>query len=448
MTLKTRVIFEVINTETGEIISRDELLTLDVERPSTIDDIGLNATAQHQLAQNTADKMIEMQGPLINSYTTCPRCEHKVIKKGKTSCDVHAMTTDHSIDIQKYRCPKCDWTSSDSIKTMYGTDTHTSLTKLQAELGCNYSYRKVVSILELMSSGHTRPVNNKERIKRVLSEVGAHIGEYHRTEILQEELIETSAELIIHVDGAHVATQEKSKRSFEVMTGTIYKPEDVQFLTQDKNVITKKTCVASAKDDSQETMKQMLLNAAKRAGMTKKTKVTGFSDGAANCKSVIKVLKKHCGEFESILDWFHISMKFQGIAPLLPENLRQELSSAKWKLWHGLPQDCIDKIDMLSTKIEDEKLKNRAMRFKNYIENNTEILVNYEERKSKHLPFTSQVAESTVENLVNSRCRQTKKMQWLREGTHALLQVKCAHYCNSFNKIWEYVMPKLTQKYA
>jgi len=64
MTLKTRVIFEVINTETGEIISRDELITLDIERPSTIDDLGLNATAQHQLAQNTADKMIEMQGPL------------------------------------------------------------------------------------------------------------------------------------------------------------------------------------------------------------------------------------------------------------------------------------------------------------------------------------------------------------------------------------------------
>jgi hypothetical protein len=75
-------------------------------------------------------------------------------------------------------------------------------------------------------------------------------------------------------------------------------------------------------------MKQMLINAAKRAGMTKNTKVTGFSDGAANCKSVIKVLKKHCGEFESILDWFHISMKFQGIVPLLPEDLRQELISA------------------------------------------------------------------------------------------------------------------------
>jgi hypothetical protein len=184
-------------------------------------------------------------------------------------------------------------------------------------------------------------------------------------------------------------------------------------------------------------MKQMLLNAAKRAGMTKNTKVTGFSDGAENCRLVIKVLKKHCGEFESILDWFNISMKFQGVAPLLPEDLRQKLISAKWKLWHGLSQDCIDKLDMLSTQIEDEKLKDRAVRLKNYIENNTKILVNYEERKSKNLSFTSQVAKSMVENLVNSRCRQTKKMQWLREGTHALLQVKCAHYCNSFNKIWE-----------
>lgn len=127
MTLRTRIMFEVVNNATGEVMSRDELLSLNIERPSTIDAIGLNASTQHQLVQNTADKMIALQGPLINTYITCPKCQHKVIKKGKTSCDIHSLTTDHTIEIQKYRCPQCDWTSSDSIKTMYGTDTHTSL---------------------------------------------------------------------------------------------------------------------------------------------------------------------------------------------------------------------------------------------------------------------------------------------------------------------------------
>lgn len=163
------------------------------------------------------------------------------------------------------------------------------------------------------------------------------------------------------------------------------------------------------------------MNAAKRAGMTHTTKVTAFSDGAENCKSVVSTLKKHCGAFESILDWFHIGMKFKNIQLLLSDDLEEELSSVKWKLWHGDQEACFEKLDRLIDKIEDEKLKNRTIKLKNYLKNNRAILVNYDDRKNKNLPFTSQVAESTVENLVNSRCRQTRKMKWLREGPHSLL---------------------------
>ena len=96
-------------------------------------------------------------------------------------------------------------------------------------------------------------------------------------------------------------------------------------------------------------------------------------------------------------------------------------------------------------QIAEEKMKGKLIKLKHYLENNKDSLINYDERKNKQQPFTSHVAESTVENLVNSRCRQTGKMQWLREGTHALLQVKCAHYSKSFNKIWNFVKPRLIQ---
>jgi protein-arginine kinase activator protein McsA len=445
MRLKSRVIFEVVDEETEEIVSRDELLSLVVDRPSSIDDIGLNASTQHQLVQKTADKMIELQGPLIHSYQICPRCQHKVSKRGKTSCEIHSLTTDHVIEVQRFRCPECNWTSSDSIKNIYGTDTHTSLTKLQAELGCSYSYRKVVDILKLLSSGSVRPVNNKERIKRTLRDVGDIIGEYYNRETSETETPEEVGELIIHVDGAHVATQEKDKRSFEVMTGTIYKPEDVRAVNTNENIITQKTCIASAKDDNQETMKRMLLNAAKICGMTKKTNIIAFSDGASNCQSVINALSNHCGKLELILDWFHIGMKFKNILSILPDTMKEELESAKWKLWHGLKTDCFEKLDLLIDQIAEEKMKGKLIKLKHYLENNKDSLINYDERKNKQQPFTSHVAESTVENLVNSRYRQTGKMQWLREGTHALLQVKCAHYSRSFNKIWNFVKPRLIQ---
>jgi len=320
MKLKSRVMFEVVNVENGQVVSREEIISVDVSRPETIDQIGLETALQQELVQLTADKIIEQQGPLINQHITCPRCKNKVVKKGKTSCEIHSLNSEHTIEIQKYRCEKCNWSSSDSIKKMYGTDVHTSLTKIQAELGSNYSYRKVASILKLLSFEQERPVNNKERIKRVITKVGDIISTHNLENVT--DVNSPASELIIHVDGAHVASMEKNKRSFEVMTGTVYKPEDVKMINEKENIISNKICVASAKEDKQASMKTMLINAAKRAGMCDSTRITAFSDGAANCKSVIRSLSDHCLNLEVILDWFHIAMKFQNIIPALPEDLQ------------------------------------------------------------------------------------------------------------------------------
>ncbi len=72
-----------------------------------------------------------------------------------------------------------------------------------------------------------------------------------------------------------------------------------------------------------------------------------------------------------------------------------------------------------------------------YLVNNEDILVNYGEKKVNNLPFSSNIAEYTVENLVNSRYRQTGKMQWKREGAHALLQPKLvlSHMMDNRKKI-------------
>ena len=78
-----------------------------------------------------------------------------------------------------------------------------------------------------------------------------------------------------------------------------------------------------------------------------------------------------------------------------------------------------------------------------YLENNKDVLANYEERQNNKQPFSSNVAESTVENLVNSRYNQTGKMQWSRDGAHSLLQVRAADYSKSLHMIWNYVFSKI-----
>jgi ssDNA-binding Zn-finger/Zn-ribbon topoisomerase 1 len=440
MGLKCRVIFESYDELDRKVQSRDELISINIKKPETIDDIGLNYESQVVLIQSTLDKIIELQGPLINQYHDCPRCGKKVIKKGKGSCEVHAMSTEHKIKIQKYRCPDCDWTSSESIRAIYGTDVHTSLTKIQAELGSNHSFRKVVSILKMLSLDKKRAVNNKERIKRVVTAVGRAIEEYNLLD--SEEAQNGAANLIVHIDGAHISTQEQGKRSFEAMTSTIFRPEDVKPINDQDNIIEHKIVIASAREDQQESMKKMVINAAKRAGMTIAcTKVTGLSDGAANCKSIINALSAHCNKLETILDWFHISMKFQNI-PTLASIEQEELECAKWKLWHGLAKECFNKLTILINKTGDKKIKCKLQKLLEYLVNNEDILVNYGERKVSNLPFTSNIAESTVENLVNSRYRQTGKMQWKREGAHALLQLRAASYSNTLSKMWRYVFSK------
>ena len=105
--------------------------------------------------------------------------------------------------------------------------------------------------------------------------------------------------------------KDKGKRSFEALSAVVYRPESVQEIDKHHREITNKPCALSAKDDELATMKTFVLNAALKQGMTEESMVTALADGANNCWSVITSLKPHCKPLKSILDWFHIAMKFQ-----------------------------------------------------------------------------------------------------------------------------------------
>lgn len=76
-------------------------------------------------------------------------------------------------------------------------------------------------------------------------------------------------------------------------------------------------------------------------------------------------------------------------------------------------------------------------KLKLYIKNNTAKIVNYRERQKNGLVFTSNLAESTVESLINQRCKGQKHMRWSREGLDPLLQLRAAIGSNDWDKIWK-----------
>ena len=91
----------------------------------------------------------------------------------------------------------------------------------------------------------------------------------------------------------------------------------------------------------------------------------------------------------------------------------------------------------------DNLLSLKLSRLSTYISNNKDGIVNYEERKNKGLVFTSNLAESTVNTLINERQKGKQKMLWGREGAHNILQIRAAVRSNSWEDSWTKVQSNI-----
>ena len=103
-----------------------------------------------------------------------------------------------------------------------------------------------------------------------------------------------------------------------------------------------------------------------------------------------------------------------------------------------MPDKAIERLQSVCGSLkEDKKKQEKVQRLLIYIENNSKFVTNYQKRQDLGLIFTSQMAESTVERLINKRCKGQQHMRWSREGLHALLQVRAALNSNDWNDICE-----------
>ena len=127
-------------------------------------------------------------------------------------------------------------------------------------------------------------------------------------------------------------------------------------------------------------------------------------------------------------------MKIQNTA--LPEDLKPKLVQIKWHLWRGKTDNALKRLDSLINDCP-KIYKQRLEKLKTYIKNNTAKIVDYRERQNKGLIFTSNLAESTVESLINQRCKGQQHMRWARDGLDPLLQLRAAIGSNDWDKIWK-----------
>ena len=183
-------------------------------------------------------------------------------------------------------------------------------------------------------------------------------------------------------------------------------------------------------------MKQLIQSAATRQGMSKKTKVTVIADGAKNCWQASSVLLNQCGEIEYILDWFHIAKLFQPLINSLEGENRDNIESVKWTLWQGKKSEAITKLKEVISQFSDGEIVPKLKVILTYLNQNIDQLCHYAERKEKGLLFTSHVAESTVEHLINERHKRKQKMQWTRESAHHVLQIRASIASYDWPTVW------------
>jgi len=439
MSYEFRIVVEKISVASQAVVKRDTIKIYDIKEPKSILDLGLRHEEQISILAKLQNALLAEQSVLIDlGFDICPNCGDKIKKNGFIESKFNAVFSDHKIRIQKHRCnnPECNWQSTPTTSSLFGTTIHPDLGKLQSEQGALYSFRDAQSNLDKLNC-QQRSINNHIQIQHISNHVGAQLSQENLQAPSKEECAAPAAELIAQVDGGHIPTKDKDKRSFEALAAIVYRPEQIQEVDNHHRQITNKTCVVSARDDELATIKTHLLNTAYKQGMTPKTKVTALADGAANCWAVISVLEPHCQTLDCILDWFHIGKKFQTVKNALGEAFEEALERVKWTVWHGNAEEALSKLIIIRDNITAQEKKTKIKGLHEYLHNNLADLVNYEERKARGETFTSQVAESHIDSLINERHKKKRKMQWSREGAHNILQIRAAMASKEWEKRWQ-----------
>jgi hypothetical protein len=434
-----RISFETFDLDHPEtVLKQSVLMQGNTTMPTNCLDFSLSHEDQMELLQKALDALLAEKAALINQDSgPCSKCPGKLIKLGAHVSLFSDVFTDHNVKIKRLKCNKCGYEPPSTIKTYLGTDTSGQLAKIQAELGAKHTFRDGEDLLDMFSA-KSRKINNHNRIKIMAEGVGDTLENVNRAE---QGMLKTeeAKELILNIDGGHIKSKEAGARSFEALTSVIYRPESLKANKKDtRNHLTSKSCAASARNDGGAELIADTIISAIKEGMTSNTQITALCDGAQNCWKVAEALEPLCKKMITILDWFHLAMKIQNIS--LPEKLKAKLLKIKWHLWRGNTEAAITRLEQLIPKVQSQNSAEKLRKFLAYIRANQNKIVNYRERQKKGEVFTSNLAESTFESLINQRCKGQQRMRWSREGLNPILQLRAKINSQDWSNKWRTVI--------
>lgn len=125
----------------------------------------------------------------------------------------------------------------------------------------------------------------------------------------------------------------------------------------------------------------------------------------------------------------HLLIAVQGLrgaSPQMRGSIKRRVIGAKWLLWHGQRDRCLQRLRAIGLAIGWTGANNAIGRLIRYLHTCAKYLINYAQRRAQGQPFTSAGGESVVDYVIGQRMKRNGHMQWTRVGANALLQVRCA----------------------
>lgn len=107
MTHQIRIVIESLN-DTGDVISKEIIMTKSVTKPNNIIALGFRHSEQIDLLRHIEQKLLDNQSVFLKEdLSVCPKCSGKLYKSGTVKSDFHSVFTDHKIAISRQVCKLC-----------------------------------------------------------------------------------------------------------------------------------------------------------------------------------------------------------------------------------------------------------------------------------------------------------------------------------------------------
>jgi hypothetical protein len=187
-----------------------------------------------------------------------------------------------------------------------------------------------------------------------------------------------------------------------------------------------------------------------RAGMTKSTAVTTFTDGGVGLRQLAKASGLST---MPILDWHHVAQRLQHVrqaakglkstVPDLPHVTVQiiaEVERLRWRLWNGKPGAVAEAIEKIRPLVRTKRQTSKARRpvrpwaalmstlfaLRKYTTGQEAWMIDYARRHRRGERVGTSQTESAANTLVNKRMNKSQQMRWSVAGARSLLNVRAA----------------------